>query len=116
MICFNDWAIYVLYSVSKDNLVYYLKNINCPILFINQCLENIKDIYGFTYSNKSIKKSILYLNKHNSILDFINTISHESSHITTHINSNLNDEQRSKIIGNLSEQIFSKFVLEKFKK
>lgn len=85
-------------------------------MFINQCLENIKDIYGFTYSNKSIKKSVLYLNKHNSILDFINTISHESSHITTHINSNLNDEQRSKIIGNLSEQIFSKFVLEKFKK
>lgn len=111
-ICFNNWTIYVLYFVSSNLLQKYLKNIDCPFMLLQECIKNYNNSYGFTYSNKSEYKSIIYLNKHESISELINTISHESSHLIYHINNKYSDEVRSTLIGNLSELIFNKFVLK----
>lgn len=111
-ICFNDWAIYILYLVSKELVLEYLQNIDCPIYFINTALKQIPTSYGFSYTNKTNKATIVYLNKHNSILNLLNTIAHESSHVINHINPSLNDEQRSSLIGDLTESIMSEFVLQ----
>lgn len=74
------------------------------------CQINNTNAYGFTYSNFTKKKSVLYIYKHSDILSLINTISHESTHLMYHIQNSSNQENNCKLVGNLSEMILEKFV------
>lgn len=110
-ICYNNWTIYILYNCSIDLVKQYLKEIDCPFSILDK-IESTDNL-GFTYSNYSLKNSIISIKYTNSISDFINTLSHECTHLVFHINQYIFKEDIAIQIGDLSQIIFELFSTNK---
>ena len=98
-----DWTVLVLYECTCDDIDFVietLKDIKCPNKFIQEALDNLETCnlnIGLTYSNISLKSSIIVINKTSSFSELINTISHEYYHLICHISKALNIEDEEKL-------------------
>lgn len=87
----HDWDVTILYECTCDDIDYIietLKDINCPIMFLKEALNNLESCklnIGLTYSNLNLKSSVIVVNKTSSFAQLINTISHEYYHLICHI-------------------------------
>lgn len=98
-----DWAVIILYECTCDDInfiIKILKDIKCPNKFIKEAINNLKTCnlnIGLTYSNISLKSSIIVINKTSSFSQLINTISHEYFHLICHISKALDIEDEEKL-------------------
>jgi hypothetical protein len=106
-----NWNITILYDTTCDDIDYIietLKGIHCPNYYIERALDNLEECSldsGLTYSNSSLKSSVIIINKTSSIYQLINTISHEYYHLICHISKVLNiedEEELATLNGNLN--------------
>ena len=67
-----DWTVTVLYECTCDDIDFIikaLKDIKCPNKFIKEAINNLETCnlnIGLTYSNISLKSSIIVINKTSS--------------------------------------------------
>lgn len=67
-----DWKITVLYETTCDDINYIiltLKDIHCPNYYIERALDNLEECKlnsGLTYSNSTLKSSVIIVNKTSS--------------------------------------------------
>lgn len=117
-----DWNITILYDCTCqdiDDIIETLKEIYCPIKYIKEALNNLKSCklnIGLTYSNITLKSSVIVINKTSSIPQLINTISHEYFHLIQHIAKALeieDEEELAYLNGDLN--MYSYQFIEKFK-
>ena len=97
-----DWNVQILYECSCDDIDYIietLKEIKCPNKFIKEALNNLETCnlnIGLTYSNITLRSSVIVINKTSSFSELINTIAHEYYHLICHISKilDIKDEER----------------------
>ena len=86
-----NWDVVILYECTCDDIDYIidtLRRIKCPNKFIKEAINNLETCnlnIGLTYSNISLKSSIIVINKTSSFPELINTIAHEYYHLICHI-------------------------------
>lgn len=106
-----NWDVVILYECTCDDIDYIiktLKDIYCPIKYINEALNNLESCklnIGLTYSNIKLKSSVIVVNKTSSFAQLINTISHEYYHLICHISKALDiedEEELANLNGNLN--------------
>ena len=98
-----DWNITILYECTCDDIddiIETLREIYCPNKYIKEALNNLKSCklnIGLTYSNITLKSSVIVINKTSSIPQLINTISHEYFHLIQHIAKALEIEDEEEL-------------------
>lgn len=91
----KSWKVTILYECTCDDIDYIietLKDIHCPNKYIDEALDNLETCnlnIGLTYSNFSLKSSVIVVNKTSSFEQLMNTISHEYFHLICHISKAL---------------------------
>lgn len=67
-----DWNVIILYECTCDDIDYIietLKDIKCPNKYIKEALNNLETCnlnIGLTYSNTTLKSSVIIVNKTSS--------------------------------------------------
>jgi hypothetical protein len=111
-----DWKVTVLYETTCDDIDFIistLKDIHCPHYYIERALDNLEECKlnsGLTYSNSTLKSSVIIVNKTSSFAQLINTISHEYFHLISHISENLkieDEEELANLNGNLNMRSYN---------
>ena len=111
-----NWKVTILYETTCDDIKFIiktLKEINCPKYYINRALDNLEECKldsGLTYSNTSLKSSVIIINKTSSFAQLINTISHEYFHLICHISNVLeieDEEELANLNGNLNMRSYN---------
>ena len=111
-----DWKITILYETTCDDIDFIIKtlrDIKCPIKYINKALDNLKECKlnsGLTYSNLRLKSSVIIINKTSSFSELINTIAHEYFHLICHISNILeieDEEELANLNGNLNMRSYN---------
>ena len=106
-----DWKVQVLYECTCndiDFIIKTLKEIKCPNKFIREALNNLETCnlnIGLTYSNITLKSSVIIVNKTSSFAQLINTISHEYFHLICHLSKALDitdEEELAYLNGDLT--------------
>lgn len=106
-----DWNIIILYECTCDDIDFIietLKQTHCPNKFIKEAINNLETCdlnIGLTYSNISLKSSVIIVNKTSSFSQLINTISHEYFHLICHLSKALDitdEEELAYLNGNLN--------------
>ena len=101
------WYIQILYECSCDDIDFIirtLKEIKCPNKFIKEALNNLETCnlnIGLTYSNITLRSSVIVINKTSSFSQLINTIAHEYYHLICHISASL-DIEDEEVLANLN--------------
>lgn len=109
-----DWDIIILYLVDTEDfevIQRHLLDIQCPKNFIKQGISNLisnKVNVGFTYSNLSLKSSVIVISKVTSEGELINTLSHECYHFVEHLTrlKNTSDEEKATLMGNAMQLFY----------
>ena len=111
-----NWKVQILYECTCDDIDYIietLKEIKCPNKFIKEALNNLETCnlnIGLTYSNVTLKSSVIVVNKTSSFDQLINTISHEYFHLICHISKALDIEEEEELAylnGNLNMRSYN---------
>ena len=111
-----NWRITILYETTCDDIdfiIKILKDIKCPVLYIDEALDNLENCKlntGLTYSNLNLKSSVIIINKTSSLAQLVNTISHEYFHLITHISKGLHiedEEELASLNGNLNMRTYN---------
>ena len=111
-----NWDVQILYECSCDDIDYIietLKEIKCPNRFIKEALNNLETCnlnIGLTYSNITLKSSVIVINKTSSFSQLINTIAHEYYHLICHISKALDvedEEQLAYLNGDLNMRSYN---------
>jgi Zn-dependent peptidase ImmA (M78 family) len=111
-----NWKVTILYETTCNDIKFIiktLKEINCPKYYINRALDNLEECKldsGLTYSNTSLKSSVIIINKTSSFAQLINTISHEYFHLICHISNVLeieDEEELANLNGNLNMRSYN---------
>ena len=97
-----NWEVQVLYECTCEDIDFIikaLKEIKCPNKFIKEALNNLETCnlnIGLTYSNITLRSSVIVINKTSSFSELINTIAHEYYHLICHISKilDIKDEER----------------------
>ena len=98
-----DWNVTVLYECTCDDIeeiIKTLRDIKCPIKYIQEALNNLKTCnlnIGLTYSNIKLKSSVIVVNKASSFSQLINTIAHEYFHLICHLSKTLEIEDEEEL-------------------
>ena len=115
-----NWKLTILYQCTCDDIdfiIEILKDIHCPKQYILQALDNLEECKlnsGLTYSNLTLKNSVIIINKTSSPEQFINTVSHEYYHFIQHFSTALHitdEEELATLNGNLNMRSYK--ILEK---
>lgn len=110
-----DWEVEViimLYSTQVKKVYKSLADMRCPEDIMYKAYENIESGIdsGFTYTNPKLHKSLMFINNHSSMYEFINTYNHEKNHVEMHICEELNidphSEEAAYLSGELAQQLF----------
>lgn len=110
-----DWEVEVfimLYSTDTKKIYKSLADMHCPEDIMYKVYENLNSGIdsGFTYTNPKIGKSLMVINKHSSMYEFINTYNHEKNHVEMHICEELqidpHSEEAAYLSGELAQQLF----------
>lgn len=118
-----NWKVTILYETTCDDIdfiIKLLKQIKCPKYYINKALDNLEECKlnsGLTYSNISLKSSVIIINKTSSFSQLINTISHEYYHLIQHLSKSLNiedEEELANLNGNLNMRSYK--IVKKLEK
>lgn len=119
----QDWEIRILYECTCDDIdfiIQTLKDINCPQKYIKEAISNLETCNlntGLTYSNLTLKSSVIVINKTSSPDQFINSVSHEYFHLINHLQKGLkidSEEELATLNGNLNMHSFK--ILESLRK
>ena len=86
-----DWRVYVYYIVTEpdaDEIIERLHQIGCCGNNLMQAHENLtsgKLDTGLTYTNESIRESVIVIAKTSTALQFLQSLTHEFGHLSNHI-------------------------------
>ena len=106
-----NWKVTILYECSCEDIDFIietLKQTHCPNKFIKEAINNLETCdlnIGLTYSNISLKSSVIIVNKTSSFSQLINTISHEYFHLICHLSKALDitdEEELAYLNGDLN--------------
>ena len=109
------WSIVLFVDVDYDNfdiIESSLTNILAPISVIDEIYNKISYEFnsGVTFTNPSVRTSVVCINKTTSKEELINTISHEADHIQDAIckyyDVSLDSEQAAYLIGYLIGKMY----------
>ena len=98
-----DWKVVILYECTCNDIDYIIETligIKCPKKYIKEALNNLETCklnIGLTYSNLSLKSSVIIVNKTSSFSELINTISHEYYHLICHVSKALDIEDEEEL-------------------
>lgn len=118
----KDWNVTILYECTCDDIdsiIETLIDIKCPNKYIKEALDNLETCnlnIGLTYSNITLKSSVIVINKTSSFAQLINTIAHEYYHLICHISRALDitdEEELAYLNGDLN--MCSYKIVEKLK-
>lgn len=107
----QNWKINILYECTCDDIDFIiktLKDIKCPIKYIEEAIDNLENCKlntGLTYSNLRLKSSVIVINKTSSSDQFINSVSHEYFHLICHLQRGLeidDEEELASLNGDLN--------------
>lgn len=110
-----DWEVEViitLYNNDPRKIYKSLADMHCPEDVMYKVYENLNSGLdsGFTYTNPKIRKSLMVINNHSSMYEFINTYNHEKNHVEMHICEELgidpHSEEAAYLSGELAQQLF----------
>ena len=99
----KNWKVTILYECTCEDIDYIietLKDIYCPNKYIKEALNNLETCnlnIGLTYSNITLKSSVIVINKTSSFNQLINTIFHEYFHLIMHISKALEIEDEEEL-------------------
>ena len=99
----HGWEVLILYGCSCDDIDYIietLKELRCPNKYIKEALNNLKTCnpnIGLTYSNLTLRSSIIIIGKTSSFAQLINTVAHEYYHLICHIQKELEIEDEEEL-------------------
>ena len=99
----KNWKVDIYYESTCDDIdaiIEALQNINCSNKYINQALDNLETCnlnIGLTYSNITLKSSVIVINKTSSFAQLINTIAHEYFHLICHLSKTLEIEDEEEL-------------------
>ena len=119
----KEWTVTVLYECTCDDIDYIietLKRIKCPNKYIKEALNNLETCnlnIGLTYSNMTLRSSVIVVNKTSSFAQLINTIAHEYYHLICHISRVLeiiDEEELAYLNGDLNMRSYQ--IVEKLNK
>ena len=111
-----NWEVQVLYECTCEDIDFIikaLKEIRCPNKFIKEALNNLETCnlnIGLTYSNITLRSSVIVINRTSSFSELINTIAHEYYHLICHISKVLdikNEEQLAYLNGDLNMRSYN---------
>ena len=111
-----NWEVQVLYECTCEDIDFIikaLKEIKCPNKFIKEALNNLETCnlnIGLTYSNITLRSSVIVINKTSSFSQLINTIAHEYYHLICHISKVLDiedEEQLAYLNGDLNMRSYN---------
>jgi hypothetical protein len=112
----KGWKVTVLYECTCDDIdsiIKILKRIHCPNKHIESALDNLEECTlnsGLTYSNITLRSSVIVINKTSSFSQLINTVSHEYFHLICHISEVLeieDEEELANLNGNLNMRSYN---------
>ena len=118
----KDWNVTILYECTCDDIdsiIETLIDIKCPNKYIKEALDNLETCnlnIGLTYSNITLKSSVIVINKTSSFAQLINTIAHEYYHLICHISRALDitdEEELAYLNGDLNMRSYK--IVEKLK-
>lgn len=118
----KNWNVTVLYECTCDDIdsiIETLIDIKCPNKYIKEALDNLETCnlnIGLTYSNITLKSSVIVINKTSSFAQLINTIAHEYYHLICHISRALDitdEEELAYLNGDLNMRSYK--IVEKLK-
>ena len=118
----KDWNVIILYECTCDDIdsiIETLIDIKCPNKHIKEALDNLETCnlnIGLTYSNITLKSSVIVINKTSSFAQLINTIAHEYYHLICHISRALDitdEEELAYLNGDLNMRSYK--IVEKLK-
>lgn len=110
-----DWDIEVFIIVRTSNvqtIANRLKYLGCSDNTLHKSITRLRNYEdsGFTYSNPRRHKSLMVINRPESIQEFLDTYNHEKNHVVMHICEELGinpySEQASYLAGELSKLLF----------
>lgn len=109
-----SWIVTILYKCSTKNLQEvgnYLSDIDCPAILINEATKVLQqNNTGLTYSNYSLRHSIMVFNNTTSDSQMVNSVTHECYHLVNHINRSIsinNEERLATLMGDLCMNIYT---------
>lgn len=87
-----DWVVHLYYSVSRpsdvDEVLDNLSLIDCPQAIIRRARKTLSMAdfdTGITFTNSSLRETIIVVREASSPAEFFNSITHESRHLEAHI-------------------------------
>ncbi len=86
-----DWTAYIYYVVTKfhmDEIIDRLESIGCKGEHLQSAYDNLSSgrcDTGLTYSNRNRRETVIVIAKTTSPLEFIQSWTHEVSHMVDHI-------------------------------
>lgn len=84
-----SWIVTIYYNIKHiDNIVHDLKEAECSEERLDQIINFLKEDSkntGCIFTNRLLKRSIIFICKSTSIGEFINTVEHEKNHLEMHI-------------------------------
>ena len=111
-----DWEVHVFYDTTiynADEILNELHKFGCSKKGISKTLgQFLTSSYnnGFTYSNKSIRVSLVSLGRASSFSQFLNSFVHEVHHLSTHIadaeNISLVGEEICYLSGKIAQMMY----------
>lgn len=112
-----NWFVTVFYAVScydVNDIMSELELIECSKKNMNQAYENIIDCNlntGFTYSNPSLRESVVVISMTSDSAEFFNSVTHENVHLATHIANALkidkNSEEFCYLVGEIAQEEYA---------
>lgn len=118
-----DWDIEVFIIMEDENIqciLNKLKDLNCSNEILHRAASRLIDYEnsGFTFTNQEKHKSIIVINKPDSIGEFIDTYNHEKNHVEMHICKEFSidplSEKAAYISGELAKKLFKASVISNF--
>ena len=111
-----EWTAYVYYDTTQydtDEILNKLYSLGCSekgILRTRKQLLGGGYNNGFTYSNRSLKQSVVSLGRASEFAQFLNSFVHELQHLSTHIAQangiNLDGEEICYLSGWIAQEMY----------
>lgn len=111
-----DWKVYVYYDTTPNDAAevsYKLYQLGCSPQGIERSYRQLMTgIYnnGMTYSNRSLRKSVVSLGRASEFPQFLNSFVHEVHHLATHIaeavGMSLVGEPICYLSGNIAQEMY----------
>jgi hypothetical protein len=112
-----NWFVTIFYAVdcyNIDEILTELELIECSDSNLKKAYDNLSECNlntGLTYSNSSLRESVVVVGLTSNASEFFNSVSHENVHLAVQIANALkldkNSEEFCYLVGNIAQEEYS---------